>query len=116
MNRKLIIIAALVALGLAGLTVLNLSSANRADALEVTAQTNEVTRSFAVENMTCPACPFTVKKAMARVEGVSSVTVDFAAKTATAVFDATVTTAKEIAAASADVGYPATPVDGWEEM
>jgi len=53
---------------------------------------------------------------MARVEGVRSVTVDFAAKTATAVFDATVTTAQEIAAASANVGYPATPVDGWGEI
>ncbi len=112
MNRKFIIIAALVTLGLTGLTVLNSSPANRVDALEVTAQANEVTQTFAVENMTCPACPFTVKTAMARVEGVSSVTVDFAAKTATAVFDATVTTAQEIAAASADVGYPATPIDG----
>ena len=109
MNRILIIIAALVALGL---TVLNLSPANRADASEVTAQANEVTQTFAVENMTCPACPFTVKKAMARVDGVKSVTVDFAAKTATAVFDATITTAQEIAAASTNVGYPTTPIDG----
>ncbi len=111
MNRSLIIIAAVVALGLTGLTVLKLSPANRADASEVTAQANEVTQSFAVENMTCPACPFTVKKAMARVEGVSSVTVDFAAKTATAVFDPAVTTAQEIAAASANVGYQSTPID-----
>ncbi len=112
MNRSLIIIATVVALSLTGLTVLNLSPSNRADASQVTVQTNEVTRSFAVEYMTCPACPFTVKKAMARVEGVSSVTVDFAAKTATAVFDPTVTTAQEIAAASTDVGYPTTPIDG----
>ncbi len=112
MNRKLIIIAALVALGLTGLTVLNISPANRADASQVTAQTNEVTQSFAVGNMTCPACPFTVKKAMARVEGVQSVNVDFDAKTATAVFDPTVTTAQEIAAASTNVGYPTTPIDG----
>ncbi len=111
MNRILIIIAALVALGLTGLTVLNLSPANRAVASEVTAQTNEVTQTFAVENMTCPACPFTVKKAMARVEGVNSVIVDFDAKTATADFDPSVTTAQEIAAASANVGYPATPID-----
>ncbi len=112
MNRTLIIIAALVALGLTGLTVLNLSPTNRADISEVTAQVNEFKRTFTVENMTCPACPFTVKKAMARVEGVRSVTVDFDAKTATAVFDPTVTTAQEIAAASTNVGYPATPIDG----
>ena len=116
MNRILIIIAALVALGLIGLTVLNLSPANRADASQVTAQANEVTQSFAEENMTCPACPFTVKKAMARVEGVKSVIVDFDAKTATAVFDSTITTAQEIAAASANVGYPATPIYGQKEV
>ena len=116
MNRSLIIITTVVALGLTGLTVLNLSSANRADALEVTALTNEVTQTFSVKNMTCPACPFTVMKAMARVEGVRSVTVDFAAKTATAVFDATVTTAQEIAAASTNVGYPTTPIDDQKEI
>ena len=115
MNRSLIIIAVIVALGLTGLTVLNKSPGNRADTLEVTAKTDEVTQTFAVEKMTCPACPLTVKKAMARVEGVKSVTVDFDAKTATAVFDPTVTTAQEIAAASTNVGYPATSIDGWKE-
>ena len=115
MNRKMIIIAALVTLGLTGLTVLNLSPSNRADASQVTAQANGLTQTFAVENMTCPACPFTVKKAMTRVEGVKSVTVDFAGKTATVVFDRTVTTVQEIAAASANVGYPATPIDGSRE-
>ncbi len=111
MNRNLIIVAAVVALGLIGLTVLNVSPASRADASDVTAQTNGLTQTFAVENMTCPACPFTVKKAMTRVEGVRSVTVDFDAKTATAAFDRAVTTVQEIAAASANVGYPATPID-----
>ncbi len=95
MNRKLILIAALVALGLTGLTVLNFSPANRADASQVATQTNEVTRNFAVENMTCPACPFTVKKTMARVGGVSSVTVDFAAIKIT--LDPVVTTGCSIA-------------------
>ncbi len=111
MNRSLIIVAALVALGLTGLIVLNLSPTTQAHASEVAAQTNEVTQTFAVKKMTCPACPLTVKKAMARVEGVKSVIVDFDAKTATAVFDRTVTTAQEIANASTDVGYPTTPID-----
>ena len=48
---------------------------------------------------------------MARVEGVKSVIVNFDAKTATAIFDPAVTTTKDIAAASASVGYPATPID-----
>ena len=68
------------------------------------------TRVFAIENMTCAACPFTVKKAMARVDGVKEVSVDFDAKTATAVFDPLVANIEDIATASTDVGYPATPI------
>ena len=57
--------------------------------------------------MTCALCPVTVKKAMEGVAGVKSVTVDFDAKTATAVFDPSVTNADAIAAASTNAGYPA---------
>ena len=65
------------------------------------------TRTFTVEKMTCAACPVTVKAAMSRVEGVRSVEVDFESKTATVTFDPAVTTADEIAQASANAGYPA---------
>jgi len=57
--------------------------------------------------MTCALCPVTVKKAMEGVPGVSSVTVDFDAKTATVVFDPSVTSADAIASASTNAGYPA---------
>lgn len=63
--------------------------------------------TFAVENMTCALCPVTVKKAMEKVTGVQSVQIDFAARTATVVFDPAVTSVEAIAAASADAGYPA---------
>ena len=65
---------------------------------------------YAVENMTCAACPITVRKAMSRVDGVQSVTVDFKAKTVTAVFDPERTDAATIANASSSVGFPALPV------
>ncbi|KCZ93508.1 mercuric transport protein, periplasmic component [Hyphomonas johnsonii MHS-2] len=45
---------------------------------------------------------------MMRVDGVETVDVDFATKIATVTFDPAVTTADTIAAASTDVGYPAT--------
>ena len=64
---------------------------------------------FAIENMTCALCPVTVKTAMQRVAGVKSVVVDFQAKTATATFDPSVTTAEAVAAASTNAGYPAHP-------
>ncbi len=68
----------------------------------------EQTRTFTIENMTCPLCPVTVNKAMNNVDGVKSVDVDFDAKTATVRFDPTITTVDEIANASTNAGYPAT--------
>lgn len=67
----------------------------------------ERTVVFAVENMTCALCPITVKTAMERVPGVRSVVINFDAKTATVVFDPASATEDAIAAASANVGYPA---------
>lgn len=73
-----------------------------------TAQASE-TRSvtFAIEKMTCAACPITVQKAIRKVKGVVSVDLNFEAKTATVVFDPSVTSVDAIAAASTNAGYPA---------
>jgi len=75
----------------------------------VMAQAEAVTETkvLAVENMYCELCPLTVKTAMERVPGVTSVVVDFDAKTATVTFDPAAVTIDAIAAASANVGYPA---------
>jgi len=70
----------------------------------------ERTVTFAVENMTCATCPYIVKTAMEAVAGVVQVTASLEAKTATVTFDDAKTTVDAIAAASADVGYPAQPV------
>ncbi len=69
----------------------------------------EQTVSMNVERMTCALCPLTVRKAMERVDGVQHVEVDYNTKTATVTFDDTQTTAADVAQASTDVGYPATP-------
>lgn len=65
--------------------------------------------TFAIANMTCPACPITVKTAMSKVHGVQLVKVDLGSKTATVVFDPRVTDVAAIAAASTNAGYPAKP-------
>jgi mercuric ion binding protein len=108
MKRALIIAAGVLALGAAGIVSVTAvpplsaqSAATQAAAIE--------TQTFAIENMTCGLCQITVKKAMAGVEGVRSVDVDFNAKTAAVVFDPAVTTAETIAAASTNAGYPARP-------
>jgi mercuric ion binding protein len=67
----------------------------------------ERTITLAVENMTCAACPITVRTAIGRVDGVTDVRVDFERKTAIVVFDDRVTTPAQLAEASRRAGYPA---------
>jgi len=94
---------ALWALVLAGWLVFTLSSAGVAEEKPLLTE-----QTYAIENMTCAACPITVKKAMSRIDGVARVSVDFAAKTATAFFDPAKATDNDLAKASTDVGFPAT--------
>jgi periplasmic mercuric ion binding protein len=70
----------------------------------------EQTVDMSIEKMTCALCPVTVRKAMEQVDGVVEVEVDYETKLATVTYDDSDTTAAEIAQASTDVGYPATPV------
>ena len=106
MRRPLILAAALLALGGLGWTIgtaVAPAAAQSASQQVAAAQS----RPFAIQNMTCALCPVTVKRAMEGVEGVRSVNIDFDAKTATVVFDPSVTNADAIAAASTNAGYPA---------
>lgn len=75
-----------------------------------TAQAAEQTVTLAVENMTCAACPFIVRKAMGSVPGVTVVDVSYAEKTAVVTFDDGKTTIDAVAQASASAGYPARPL------
>lgn len=94
----------ILALALFGLTAVVPMTGVPAVAQSVAA---EQTVTFLVENMTCALCPVTVKRAMEGVEGVRAVEIDFAARTATVLFDTASTSAEAIAAASANAGYPA---------
>ncbi len=64
-----------------------------------------------IEKMTCALCPITVSKAMERVDGVQEVDVDFDTKQAVVTYDDSNTTATEVAQASTEVCYPATPIE-----
>lgn len=106
MKRPLILAAALLTLGGLGLAIIPAvtpAAAQSASQQVAAAQT----RTFAIQNMTCALCPVTVKKAIEGIAGVKSVAVDFEAKTATVIFDPSVSTADAIAAASTNAGYPA---------
>ena len=95
-------IAAAALLSLAGI-----SAATVATTVAAAPAAAVQTQTFAITNMTCPTCPITVKTAMSRVAGVKQVKIDFNAKTATVMYDASIATPAKIAAASTDVGYPA---------
>ncbi len=67
----------------------------------------ERSATLAVENMTCALCPLTVKKAMAKVDGVSRVEVSYDKREAVVTFDDARTSVQAIAKASTEAGYPA---------
>jgi mercuric ion binding protein len=70
----------------------------------VWAATQTVTLS--VPGMTCPACPFTVKKALSKVEGVSKIEVGFEKREAVVTFDDAKTNAQKLTKATENAGYP----------
>lgn len=59
-----------------------------------------------VENMTCPICPITIRKALERVPGVRSAKADMATGTATVTFDPGKTRVAALIKATTDAGYP----------
>src|SRR5712672_4682147 len=64
------------------------------------------TATLTVENMTCGTCPIVVKKALERVPGVSSTSVDFEKMTATVTVDPDKTTSARLTRATTEAGFP----------
>ncbi|WP_127524489.1 cation transporter [Mesorhizobium sp. Z1-4] len=106
MKRLFIAAVGLMAIGVSGLPLIGSVSSPTLVSIALAAET-ERTTIFDVPDMTCALCPVTVRTAMEGVEGVRQVEIDFDARTATVVFDPSVTTAEAIIAASANAGYPA---------
>ncbi|GGK06202.1 heavy-metal-associated domain-containing protein [Luteimonas terricola] len=66
------------------------------------------------ENMTCPACGITIKKALEKVLGVAETKVDTRAETVTVAFDSSQTDISAIARAVTEAGFPAKARTGGE--
>ena len=66
------------------------------------------------ENMTCPACGITIRKALEKVPGVTETKVDTRAETVTVTFDASRTDTSAIARAVTGAGFPAKARAGGE--
>ena len=64
------------------------------------------TATLAVSNMTCSACPITVRKALFGVHGVEKVAINLDRREAAVTFDDAQTTVKALTKATEDAGYP----------
>ena len=69
------------------------------------AHADEQTVQLAVSGMYCATCPFTVKKSLSAVPGVSKVAVSFEQKSATVTFDDKKTNVPALIKATTDAGY-----------
>ena len=74
----------------------------------------EQTVKLSVPGMSCASCPYMVKDAISMVDGIKSVEATMDDRSATVVFDDTVTDIAEIQEATESIGYPSTifPVEG----
>ncbi|MCH7807237.1 MAG: mercury resistance system periplasmic binding protein MerP [Proteobacteria bacterium] len=72
----------------------------------LSAMAKEKTVTLDVENMTCALCPYTVKTALIKVDGVLSAKVSYEDQNAVVVFDDEETSIEALTEATADYGYP----------
>ena len=63
---------------------------------------------LAVPGMTCAACPITVTKALAKVDGVSKTDVDLEKREVLVTFDDAKTNVLKLTQATKEAGYPST--------
>lgn len=73
----------------------------------IPAQNPLKTVTLDVQNMTCPLCKFTIRKALQKVAGVVEAQVDPDVHTATVTFDPQKASVEDLIRATTDAGYPA---------
>ena len=64
------------------------------------------TATLNVQNMDCPMCKITIRKALEKVDGVREAKVDYDTKTVRVRFDAGLTNVAALAQATTNAGYP----------
>lgn len=76
--------------------------------LSLNAFAKEQTVTLDVPTMNCVSCPFTVKKALQKVNGVTKAEATLETKLAVVTFDDEKTTIKALTEATKNAGYPST--------
>ncbi len=114
MKKKLLIIAAgLALLAGGGLFLTTASNADSVPAIEAAGTQNALkTVTFDVPGMTCASCPYTVKKTLKRIDGVTEAESSFETMSATATFDPAKTSIDVMLEALKNQGYPSSVAEG----
>jgi periplasmic mercuric ion binding protein len=73
------------------------------------------TVTLSVPGMTCPACPITVKHALAKVDGVTKAEVNLEKREVVVTFDDAKTNVQTLTEATKNSGYPSTLVESASE-
>lgn len=68
------------------------------------------TIKLSIPDMNCASCPYMVRQAISRVDGIKTVEATMEDRSATVTFDDAVTNVSEIQQATAEIGYPSTIV------
>lgn len=74
------------------------------------ASAGERTIKLSVPGMNCASCPYMVKQAISDVDGIKSVEATMDDRSATVIFEDTLTTIDKIVEATANIGYPSTVI------
>ena len=66
--------------------------------------------TLSVPTMSCASCPVTIKAALKRVPGVASIKSDLSKRQTTVVYDDAKTDTAALSTATADAGFPSSPL------
>ena len=74
--------------------------------LSVSANAKQNSVSLKVDKMDCPSCPFMIKRALERIDGVESASVSMESKLAVVKYDDEKATAQDFIATTTELGFP----------
>lgn len=78
--------------------------------LSVSANAEQNSVSLRVDKMDCPSCPFMIKSALEKIDGVESASVSMESKLAVVKYDDEKATAQDFIATTTELGYPSNEV------
>lgn len=70
------------------------------------AYADQTTKSLKIEKMDCPSCPFMIKRALEKIDGVESASVSMETKIAFVIFDDDKVETSDFVATITELGYP----------